>query len=696
MKKFKLIVLLFTAMTAIMLFQNNAFGQDATEYHNNFEKKMQEGKIEEAFKIIQDASTKYPADKTILYDLLIYYAKSPENTKIQVLQLIYKAVPANGNKEWYFMHSIPYPSNSTSNNTASTNNTTSSSTSTSNNTSSNVTSNKPVTQNNPNRTYYKNSKGRPTLSARYTYETQSSPYRIWNVEAKKGIQEKDLRLEAAKLGLVVFNVKNSNNIQYDCAYIDELIYNTDDVNYLDKMWAQYYRFSRLRSDVPKYNIADAYLWGLKRATGFPSIKTWAEKCVSCVGHNNGYFFASDEIKNKIFSLINSANNINEKIKYYDYFYDLCQKHYNYDHLESLSSYWPDIWNERKNLSMWNEMAKEINETRSFDKIDYYNQLLKKWGSNFIYKLTEEVQLYKKICVPQESDLRYQDRNVDNIFTYLNMYNRGLRYDIPFFENCKTYIEKYSNSGYNIEEHILTRLQNMEIRYQAKASIDFLELTSYLADKPTLEEKIKNMMISALKQFSEEQRLDLSLYALQSKISDKNKNNLKTQLKLMETGYTTIKTKSSATRYWVDIIDQYLTCFPTSTHKTELNTLKSKYVAECNAAELRRKEEEHRSQGQQKNVNAENFEGKYVRAVKYQDIGLFGRYKITIYGKCIYVSKYAVYDSHEYEIEVSSISMTKWNGDKIDDDYDYKELCRIWDKKNVTIHPMKDGEGVWLQ
>lgn len=41
-------------------------------------------------------------------------------------------------------------------------------------------------------------------------------------------------------------------------------------------------------------------------------------------------------------------------------------------------------------------------------------------------------------------------------------------------------------------------------------------------------------------------------------------------------------------------------------------------------------------------------------------------------------------------------MTKWNGDKIDDDYDYKELCRIWDKKNVTIHPMKDGEGVWLQ
>lgn len=574
--------------------------------------------------------------------------------------------------------------NPLSNYTASTNNTTSSSTYTSNNTSSNVTSNKPVTQNNPNRTYYKNSKGRPTLSARYTYETQSSPYRIWNVEAKKGIQEKDLRLEAAKQGLVVFNVKNSNNIQYDCAYIDELIYNTDDVNYLDKMWAQYYRFSRLRSDVPKYNIADAYLWGLKRATGFPSIKTWADKCVSCVGSNNGYFFASDEIKNKIFSLINSANNINEKIKYYDYFYDLCQKHYNYDHLEFLSSYWPDIWNERKNLSMWNEMAKEINETRSFDKIDYYNQLLKKWGSNFIYKLTEEVQLYKKICVPQESDLRYQDRNVDNIFTYLNMYNRGLRYDIPFFENCKTYIEKYSNSGYNIEEHILTRLQNMEIRYQAKASIDFLELTSYLADKPTLEEKIKNMMISVLKQLSEEQRLDLSLYALQSKISDKNKNNLKTQLKLMETGYTTIKTKSSATRYWVDIIDQYLTCFPTSTHKTELNTLKPKYVAECNAAELRRQEEEHRSQGQQKNVNAENYKGKYVTVVVRDSESSCNfpysthYYNITIYGRCSsYYNDYKLY-LDKYDMKIISIQEAR--GESTDNCV-YNKIYNEWKEKN---------------
>lgn len=109
---------------------------------------------------------------------------------------------------------------------------------------------------------------------------------------------------------------------------------------------------------------------------------------------------------------------------------------------------------------------------------------------------------------------------------------------------------------------------------------------------------------------------------------------------METGYTTIKTKSSATRYWVDIIDQYLTCFPTSTHKTELNTLKTKYVAECErreAEERRSQEEERWRQEQLKKEDAKNFEGKYVRAVKYQDIGLFGRYKITIYGKCIYVS-----------------------------------------------------------
>ncbi len=426
-----------------------------------------------------------------------------------------------------------------------------------------------------------------------------------------------------------------------------------------------------------------------------------------------YSYIGDDWSNDIFSetfwktvYVECAKNcgsLNFEIFYFETFYFLMEKGVDFSILDKIGNQilsttdrneQSDLYNRYKYLcgkteqnintsfsaNICNSFVEEINRTRSSTIITECDNITKYWPNyqNDIYNPTEEVRLYNKIVEYSEgSNLSDKD----------------------FFNSCQTYINKYSNSRYNIEEYIYNGLLKMGTFNQTKYAIDFLELTSYFTNKPALEEKIKNVLLSSLKQHTEEQRLELSLNALQSKISVKNKNFLKTQLKLMETGYTTIKTKSSATRDWVSTIDQYLTCFPTSTHKTELNTLKSKYVAECNrreAEERRRQEEDRWRQEQLKKEDAKNFEGKYVRAVKYQDIGLFGRYKITIYGKCIYVSKYAVYDSHEYEIEVSSISMTKWNGDKIDDDYDYKELCRIWDKKNVTIHPMKDGEGVWLQ
>ncbi len=293
---------------------------------------------------------------------------------------------------------------------------------------------------------------------------------------------------------------------------------------------------------------------------------------------------------------------------------------------------------------------------------------------------EEVLLYKKICDPSEQDLRYQYGYIKNGIAFLV-------YDIPFLKNCKTYIEKYANSGYNIDEPIINGLQKMNILDQFRTSIALLELTSYLADKPALEEKIKNILFSSLNQHPEEKRLELSLNALQSKISDKNKNLLKTQLKIMEAGYTTIKTKSSADRYWVSIIDQYLTCFPTSTHKTELNTLKSKYVAECNrreAEERRRQEEERRSQGQQKNVNAENYKGKYVTVVVRDSETSCNfphsshYYNITIYGRCaLYNDETGLY---LYNYDTKIISIKEARGESTDNCV-YNKLYDEWKEKD---------------
>lgn len=268
------------------------------------------------------------------------------------------------------------------------------------------------------------------------------------------------------------------------------------------------------------------------------------------------------------------------------------------------------------------------------------------------------------------------------------------YDIPFLKNCKTYIEKYANSGYNIDEPIINGLQKMNILDQFRTSIALLELTSYLADKPALEEKIKNILFSSLNQHPEEKRLELSLNALQRNISDKNKNLLKTQLKIMEAGYTTIKTKSSADRYWVSIIDQYLTCFPTSTHKTELNTLKSKYVAECNrreAEERRRQEEERRSQEedrwrqeQLKKEDAKKYEDKYVTVV-VQDLASSCNfpysthyYNITIYGRCrSYYNDYKLF-LDKYDMKIISIQEAR--GESTDNCV-YNKLYNEWKEKN---------------
>lgn len=420
--------------------------------------------------------------------------------------------------------------------------------------------------------------------------TQSTPYRIWHCTNYRNIRMslEDVRIAAAKRGCVTFNESVKTVREYGSAGIiinsfdyfvfEERIYVSDDINYINQLYEAFQKYS-LKAGIDYYHwihkkedaIACANKRMLERATDFYSIKSKFENYrsylhgipTSVSSNHNPYKI----LEGRIAYLINSTNNLNSQFEYFDYFYSVWNK---YCSIAAL--------NYGITKPICNNIVNSINSTRSFSIINQYETKCKNWANynRDIYTPTEEVQLYKKIVEYSEG-------------SHLS--------DNDFFNSCQTYIDKYSNSGYNIEEYIYNGLLKMSSYYQTKYAIDFLELTSYLADKPALEEKIKNMMISSLKQNSDEQRLRLSLYALQSNISDKNKNLLKTQLKIMEAGYTTIKTKSSADRYWVSIIDQYLTCFPTSTHKTELNTLKSKYVAECNrreAEERRQREEAERN------------------------------------------------------------------------------------------------------
>ncbi len=545
---------------------------------------------------------------------------------------------------------------SLSNYTASTNNTTSSSTSTSNNTSSNVTSNNNSTSNNTssyvsiNNYAIYNAKIKSYNAIHSQVENEVNQFvqtvadterRIWSSTDWHG--NSTIRITK----------QDGYNMTNRALSIVKKTVDPDLVKRVKKALHAYYFYIR---DGWSYTIFSDNFWKTvyvecAKNSGALNFEIFYFKTFYPIMNSGVDFSILDKIGNHILS----TTNRNEQSELYNNYIELCRltKH---NINTSLSA------------NVCNSFVEEINRTRSSTIITECDNITKYWPNyqNDIYNPTEEVRLYNKIVEYSEgSNLSDKD----------------------FFNSCQTYINKYSNSGYNIEEYIYNGLLKMGTFNQTKYAIDFLELTSYFTNKPALEEKIKNVLLSSLKQHTEEQRLELSLNALQSKISDKNKNLLKTQLKIMEAGYTTIKTKSSADRYWVSIIDQYLTCFPTSTHKTELNTLKSKYVAECNrreAEERRRQEEERRSQGQQKNVNAENYKGKYVTVVVRDSETSCNfphsshYYNITIYGRCaLYNDETGLY---LYNYDTKIISIKEARGESTDNCV-YNKLYDEWKEKD---------------
>lgn len=593
---------------------------------------------------------------------------------------------------------------SLSNYTASTNNTTSSSTSTSNNTSSNVTSNNNSASNNNSTS--NNTSSYVSINNYAIYNTKIKNYNAIHSQVENEVNQfvqtvadTERRIWSSTdwhgNSTIRITKQDGYNMTNRALSIVKKTVDPDLVKRVKKALHAYYFYIR---DGWSYTIFSDNFWKTvyvecAKNSGALNFEIFYFKTFYPIMNSGVDFSILDKIGNQILS----TTNRNEQSELYNNYIELCRltKH---NINTSLSA------------NVCNSYVEEINRTRSSTIITECDNISKKWPNyqNDIYNPTEEVRLYNKL---NESEIKTKNN---------------------LFQLADLYLQKYSNSGYDISETILTKIQALndeeainailylinshsdyikqivnydtklnDLLYQKLSTIDAYKTVSiidnltsnnaaYMQNHLAFDNKLLTLYLTKLAEFDETKQNEHILNYISQNKNKKYADKMKLKFNTVTKAYLWIKTKSSASRDWVSTIDQYLTCFPTSTHKTELNTLKSKYVAECNrreAEERRRQEEERRSQEedrwrqeQQKKEDAKNFEGKYVRAVKYQDIGLFGRYKITIYGKCIYVSKYAVYDSHEYEIEVSSISMTKWNGDKIDDDYDYKELCRIWDKK----------------
>lgn len=78
MKKIKLFKFLCVAVITVLSFQNTVMGQGNTNsdwksYHDRYTIMMNEGKKDEALKIIMDAYTNYPKEEIILYDVINFY-----------------------------------------------------------------------------------------------------------------------------------------------------------------------------------------------------------------------------------------------------------------------------------------------------------------------------------------------------------------------------------------------------------------------------------------------------------------------------------------------------------------------------------------------------------------------------------------------------------------------------------------------
>ncbi|MBQ4407678.1 MAG: hypothetical protein II852_11815 [Bacteroidales bacterium] len=265
--------------------------------------------------------------------------------------------------------------------------------------------------------------------------------------------------------------------------------------------------------------------------------------------------------------------------------------------------------------MCQSFVEEINRTRSSQATALCDNYTKTWPNyqSDIYLPTEEVRLYNRL-----KDLEAKKSN-------------------ELFKTIDLYLQKYSNSGYDVSELIFKNFENLSVQESSEAVITMIlshqnyinQYTdydtrlndllygrlsgldpeksvramynlingnpAYMQTHAAYDANIQALYLSKLAEFDEGKRNEHILHA----ISDNKKyaDKLKSEFNTIENAYTWIKANSSANYYWTGIIDKYQTCFPTSTHKTELSNLRSSLaesIRQREEAERRRQEEERRA------------------------------------------------------------------------------------------------------
>ncbi|MDD6002246.1 MAG: tetratricopeptide repeat protein [Bacteroidales bacterium] len=143
------------------------------------------------------------------------------------------------------------------------------------------------------------------------------------------------------------------------------------------------------------------------------------------------------------------------------------------------------------------------------------------------------------------------------------------------------------------------------------------------------------------------------------------------------------------------IDEYIYCFPESPYIDDVRKARAGYQFTVEEIERRRAEEYQRSETYAKNYVNKNV--KAVIDDDVNTAVIFGstiNCSITIYGKCTYASKYG--NDATYEIDVSSISITRKDGRTLDYS-DYKCLYDRWNQKSVKLESRnRNFKGIWVQ
>ncbi|MBQ4405569.1 MAG: DUF5106 domain-containing protein [Bacteroidales bacterium] len=354
---------------------------------------------------------------------------------------------------------------------------------------------------------------------------------------------------------------------------------------------------------------------------------------------------------------------------------------------------------------------EILSTRSATVIEQCDKITKKWPNyqNDIYIPTEEVRLYNKLKNLAAKDSRDLFSTID---LYLQKYaNSGNDISgsilsnlqsmkdqesadaiINMIHNYSAFINQHDNYNTKLNDLLYKRLTNLDASSSIRTADKLVEdNASYMQSNPTFDTQVQTVYLTKLSELDESNRNEQILEAISR--NKRYSSKMKQKFNPIVTIYTWIKNNSSASYKWTGIIDQYLSCFPTNVHKTELTNLRNKYSEEIRRREeeRRRAEEERRAREASVAAQANNPRvGDYVQVETRFSCGLLcSTPNFIITGYVTRFSKYGYSNElTSLSIEVKSIS-GKRGEDYTDDSW---KIAREKAEIGSELHFSNSGEG----